>query len=207
MSEGTEHPLIEHLSEHDKIIFKDLLSKVQQYNGDFSQLTDEENDQLAGLVAQHNSSIDMPTEEPRELPEEITENMPSKESDDYSAAELDETDYAKVTSVSEMINPSTNEFAVYVLGIINDSLCHGGASREDAVRYAFHNKWLPDELKNRDKCEEVFYRYIDDIELLNINIDQQIQSNASKDAIVAVGLAWFTTLYQCYQLVEANGEL
>jgi len=199
MSEDTLNPLIELLCDEDKIAFKDLLAKIKQYKGDFSLLTEQENIQLAELVAKYHIE--------EEQVNEVVESSAQFESEAFSAAEIDETNYSKVSPVAEMDNPGTNEFAVYVLGIINDSLCHGGASREDAVRYAFHNKWLPDELKDRDKCEEVFYRYIDDIEIMNQNIDQHTKSSASQDAILAVGLAWFATLYQCYQLVEANGEV
>ena len=99
------------------------------------------------------------------------------------------------------------EFGAYMIDHINESLCQGGASTADAIRYAFHNRWMPEKLKNRDICEDLFYRYYDDIEAANKGIQDNSPSHANNDTVVAVGLAWFTNLYRCYQLVEAEGDI
>jgi hypothetical protein len=98
-------------------------------------------------------------------------------------------------------------FGKYVLETINNELCKGGAGTSDAISYAFHNKWMPANLKNRDICEEIYYRFYDDIEKSSESIQQQIPSGEEMDTVLAVGLTWFTTLYQFYQLVEAKGDI
>ena len=184
--------LISELSESEKQIFEKLLTRVQELKGDMSQLSPEEQSQLSQLMSTHHSEEDAKTQ---------------LEFDTVSAAETSEKQTSIVSNVSEVLRPMETEFGAYLIDAINESLCQGGASTADAIRYAFHNKWMPDKLKNRDICEDLYYRFIDDIELANQGIGEQSTSHSNNDTVVAVGLAWFTNLYRCYQLVEAEGEI
>ena len=185
--------LIAELSEVERPIFEKLLVRVEKLKGDMTQLTADEQSQLTELMSKYNNSKDS--------------SKPQQEIDTLSAAETSEKQTAIVSDVTEVLRPMETEFGAYMIDAINESLCQGGASTADAVRYAFHNKWMPEKLKNRDVCEDLYYRYIDDIELANKGIAEQSASNSNNDTVVAVGLAWYTNLYRCYQLVEAEGEI
>ncbi|RLA05704.1 MAG: hypothetical protein DRQ47_00445 [Gammaproteobacteria bacterium] len=186
--------LIAELSEAERPIFEQLLAKVKSLDGNIENLSADDQAQLAELVARHNQSS--------------APNIHQQVMDDeFSAAVTSDVDTAKISKVTDIQRPSETEFGAYLLDCVNQSLCHGGASTADAIRYAFHNRWMPETLKNRDLCEELYYRYQDDIEQANQNINQHASSEANQDPIVAVGLAWFTNLYLCYQLVEAEGEI
>jgi hypothetical protein len=181
--------LLSELSETERPIFEDLLIRIEQLNGDLSALSEEDKAKLSELVTSHN----------------VSQNKIDLNSYiEPSAAETSVPQISSFTNISDIKRPTETEFGAYLLDNINESLCQGGASTADAIRYAFHNKWMPDNLKNRDICEDLYYRYLDDIEQAN----KSIQGNqVNKDTVVAVGLAWFTTLYLCYQVVEAEGEI
>jgi hypothetical protein len=188
--------LIAELSEQERPIFENLLARLVELNGNLEGLTADEQAMLAGLVTKHNISTDSAST--------TTQNQIA---DGVSAAESSHRETSIVSNVTEELRPMETEFGAYVIDNINEHLCTGGASTADAVRYAFHNRWMPENLKNRDICETLYYRYIDDIDLANHNLKQQSPTQANNDIVVAVGLAWFTNLYRCYQLVEAEGEI
>ena len=185
--------LIAELSERERPVFENLLARLVELKGNLEALSADEQSMLAELVAKHNVSA--------------TSTVQNEQFDVLSAAETDTHQAAIISNVTEELRPMETEFGAYVIDNINEHLCTGGASTADAVRYAFHNRWMPENLKNRDICETLYYRYIDDIDLANHNLKQQSPTQANNDIVVAVGLAWFTNLYRCYQLVEAEGEI
>ena len=184
--------LMAELSETERSTFENLLSRLEELDGNLQDLTEDERAQLAQLSSSHSVS----------QPDNDTEDF-----DTLSAAVTSEHQTANISSVSETDRPTDTEFGVYIIDSVNESLCQGGASTADAIRYAFHNRWMPEKLKNRDVCEDLYYRFYEDIEQANKQIQQHSPSNANNDTVVAVGLAWFTYLYQCYQLVEAEGDI
>ncbi|MCP3674402.1 MAG: hypothetical protein GY829_08020 [Gammaproteobacteria bacterium] len=191
MDKNLYQSLLSDLSESERLTFESLLSKLELVNGDIKALSEEEQLQLAELASAHADN----------------RNDHYIQSENISAAETSEKQTATISKVSETMRPMETEFGAYMIDNINESLCQGGASTTDAIRYAFHNRWMPDKLKNRDICEDLFYRYYDDIEAANKGIQENSPSNANNDTVVAVGLAWFTNLYRCYQLVEAEGDI
>ena len=185
--------LIAELSEQERPIFENLLARLVELNGNLEELTADEQSMLAELVTKHNVST--------------TSEIHNNQTTELSAAESSHLETSIVSKVTEELRPMETEFGAYVIDNINEHLCQGGASTADAVRYAFHNRWMPENLKNRDICETLYYRYIDDIDSANHSLKQQSPTQANNDIVVAVGLAWFTNLYRCYQLVEAEGEV
>lgn len=191
MDKNLYQSLLSDLSESERSTFENLLSKLELVNGDIKALSEGEQLQLAELASAHTDNTSEHYIQP----------------DTVSAAETSEKQTASISKVSETLRPMDTEFGAYMIDHINESLCQGGASTADAIRYAFHNRWMPDKLKNRDICEDLFYRYYDDIEAANKGIQENSPSHANNDTVVAVGLAWFTNLYRCYQLVEAEGDI
>jgi len=190
--------LIAQLSESEQPIFEQLLLRLEQLDGNLELLSEEEQAKLAELVAHHNTS-NAANNPDSELTPDVDNEL--------SASVVVEPQPGVIFDVTTEKNPATTEFGAYLLDSINESLCQGGASTADAIRYAFHNRWMPETLKNRDICEDLYYRYFDDIDKANKSIQQHSPSHANNDTVVAVGLAWFTTLYLCYQFVEAEGEI
>lgn len=76
----------------------------------------------------------------------------------------------------------------------------------DAVRYSFHNKYIPVTLRDESICQQIYQRHQIEINDLTASI-QSVNQAQQKEAKVLVGLAWFAMLYQCYQYVEAYGDL
>jgi len=194
MANIPEPALVASLSESEKEIFQQLLLRLTALNGKIADLTDTEKEQLAELSKKHQGDFT-----------KVVSELDFSNKQHISADVSSVVNTAQISSVEDF--KKTTEFGTYVLETINHSLCEGGAGTADAIRYAFHNKWMPTNLKNRDICEALFYRYYDDIEEVGQNIQQQVTSNSNVDAVVAVGLAWFTTLYQIYQRVEAEGDI
>ena len=196
MDKALYQSLIDNLSAVERKTFEQLLARLEDLDGNIQDLSDDEKAELEQLVKNYNVAS----------PES---DMETFNVDEESLSANVSSDEIKVNNLSipESLAPMESEFAVYLIDTINESLCQGGASTADAIRYAFHNKWMPEKLKNRDICEELYYRFVDDIEEANQAIKQHSKTQASNDALVAVGLAWFTTLYQCYQLVEAVGDI
>ena len=190
--------LIAEFSAAERPTFEKLLAKLELLDGNLQDLSEQEKEQLAQLAAIHKAS---------KKQSQLQADERLDEGNSLSAAETSEEYRVKISNVSETHRPTETEFGAYLLENINESLCQGGASTADAIRYAFHNKWMPEKLKNRDVCEDIFYRYNEDIELANLAIQKNSPSHANNDTVVAVGLAWFTNLYLCYQLVEAEGDI
>lgn len=204
MEDNFYQSLIAELSETERPIFEALLSRIKALDGNIHALDEDEKAKLAELIANHNVTNQYVSNQNK-----TTLNADSEVGvvETVSAAEAIEQQTISISKVSDTERPTDTEFGAYLLDNINESLCQGGASTADAVRYAFHNRWMPEKLKDRDVCEELYYRFFDEIELANKSIQQQSPSHANDDTLVAVGLAWFTTLYQCYQLVEAEGDI
>ena len=102
-------------------------------------------------------------------------------------------------------SPTDTPFGQYVIEHIK-TLCEGGSSLADAVRYAFHNKYLPYPLRQDEVCKDILQRYQADILALADSF-KSLESAHLADAKLLVGFAWFAVVYDCYQYVEAYGEL
>ncbi len=94
------------------------------------------------------------------------------------------------------------EFVAFVREVLNRDWCARGGTLQDAVLHAFEQKWLPDELRDEAACAQLYRRYQRDIDQAN-GFRQGLPGNESLagDKRMAVGLAWFTTVYKMHQLL------
>jgi hypothetical protein len=195
--------LINSMSEQDKALFESLMQALKDANGELSDLSAEHQQALSQLAQKYN-------------PELQASQAQRAASEQYSQAVADFETTAAVTEApvepvvheyDDKIKVLDSAFGQLVISIVDEALCQGGASRADAIRYAFYNKFLPEKLKNRDYCETLYYRYDDEIQAALGKIEQQTKSKPSQDPLLAIGLAWFSFIYQAYQEIEAKGDL
>lgn len=94
------------------------------------------------------------------------------------------------------------EFVAFVREVLNRDWCTRGGTLQDAVLHAFEQKWLPDELRDEATCGQLYRRYQRDIDQAN-GFRQGLAGNKELvgDKRMAVGLAWFTTIYKMHQLL------
>ena len=186
--------LLAELSTEEQQQFEQLLDELKTVKGDLTRLSNDNQSLLAGLAERH-----MP--KAAEVSDSATEQMP------VTATEHSVADTQDAPAVTELPDrsPTDSPFGQYVIEHIK-SLCEGGSSLADAVRYAFHNKYLPYPLRQDDVCKEVLQRYQADILSLADSF-KSLESAHLADAKLLVGFAWFAVVYDCYQYVEAYGEL
>jgi hypothetical protein len=94
------------------------------------------------------------------------------------------------------------EFVAFVREVLNRDWCARGGTLQDAVLHSFEQKWLPDELRDEPTCAQLYRRYQRDIDQAN-GFRQGLAGNQQLvgDKRMAVGLAWFTTIYKMHQLL------
>lgn len=94
------------------------------------------------------------------------------------------------------------EFVAFVREVLNRDWCARGGTLQDAVLHTFEQKWLPDELRDEQICAQLYRRYQRDIDQAN-GFRQGLAGNQQLvgDKRMAVGLAWFTTIYKMHQLL------
>lgn len=126
-----------------------------------------------------------------------------------AAARLNRAAPAPVTSapISPGIQPISaaflqTEFVAFVREVLNRDWCARGGTLQDAVLHTFEQKWLPDELRDEQMCAQLYRRYQRDIDQAN-GFRQGLPGNQplAGDKRMAVGLAWFTTIYKMHQLL------
>lgn len=95
------------------------------------------------------------------------------------------------------------EFVAFVREVLNRDWCARGGTLQDAVLHSFEQKWLPDELRDEAFCAQLYRRYQRDIDQAN-GFRQGLAGNKELvgDKRMAVGLAWFTTIYKMHQLLS-----
>jgi len=177
--------VLEQMSEVDREAFLLLLSKLRRVNNDPEQLSTEDK-ALMRDIGQRNSA----------LMQLLSPTQPATpESPRYAHSE-----------VSTAILKS--EFYLFVREHLLAEWCVHGGSLEDAVLHAFQQKWLPEMLKDADECQKVFARFQRDIEAANA-FRKSVQNGEAivEDKKMAVGLAWFTTLFKLHQLIEQGVDL
>ncbi len=130
-----------------------------------------------------------------------------------SAATTDTTERIEASTTSAPATQTSTQFlrtpfVAFVRETLNAELCTHGGSLADAIRYAFHNKWMPDQWKNEDTCQQLFTKYKMEIESHNAwraQIESVHKLNESKS--LAVGLAWFNTIFRLQQLLDNGVDL
>jgi hypothetical protein len=184
--------LLAELSAEEQEIFAQILANLSAVNGDISQLSSSDQEQLGKLVKKHHD------QEPQQ-PESHSDSTPTA----TETPVPDELDTVAPEAPDE--SPTQSDFGQYVVDHIK-VLCEGGSSLSDAVRYAYHNKYLPVTLRDEQVCKEVLQRYQGDILQLAHSF-RQLESAHLADAKLLVGFAWFAVVYECYQYIEAYGDL
>ena len=185
--------LLAQLSPEQRQDYERLLQELSQNGGDISQLTPAEQQLLAEL-----SAAMQPTAEASK----VVDSEPDVAEQTANVTQPEET---QVTRPAPQYSPSATPFGMYVVEQLK-VLCEGGSSLADAVRYAFHNKYLPVALRDDMACGQIYQRHRLEIDDLTASL-QAVNEAQPKEARVLVGLAWFSILYQCYQYVEAYGDL
>ncbi|MET1256012.1 hypothetical protein [Aliikangiella maris] len=94
----------------------------------------------------------------------------------------------------------TLPFAQYVRQILARDLGGQFPLEEEAIGYAFDNKWLPLECQRPELIEELFERFKADI--VEINRWRSELVDVSSDIKMAVGLAWFMVIFQLNQRIN-----
>ena len=192
MSEQLLSEWISKMSPDDQADFESLLTSIKSVKGDLSALSDEDAALLKRLSDTYNTD---------------TESELSGSVDGMTANINDPVEEPVVHEFNDELTTLSSEFGQFVINTIDEYLCEGGASRADAIRYAFYNKFIPERLKDADYCETLFYRYEDEIKSSIESIEEKAENKPSRSALVAVGLAWFTFIYRAHQEIEARGDL
>ncbi len=184
--------LLAELSTAEQQQFEQLLTELKSVNGDISQLSQSHQDLLRELAAKHQPVI-------------TAQDDDIQHSEQLTATEV--TEEEPLTPVAELPehSPTDTPFGQYVIEQVK-TLCEGGSSLADAVRYAYHNKYLPYQLRQDEVCKEVLQRYQADILSLADSF-KSLESAHLADAKLLVGFAWFAVIYDCYQHIEAYGDL
>lgn len=177
--------VLEQMSDADREAFLLLLKKLRQVNNDLQQLSEQDRALMRDIGERNQSLFALLNQR--------------------TASERSDPQYAH-SDVSPAILQS--EFYLYMREILLREWCARGGSLEDAVLHAFQQKWLPEELKDDANCQKVFARYQRDIETANafrksVEDAEVVMQNKK----MAVGLAWFTTLYKLNALIEQGVDL
>lgn len=173
--------------------YRDLIARLQQA-GDPEKLSSEERQELAdmanrfaGRSAESGSNTTAPSRGPAAATVTSRPTIPS----------------ASQPTI-QPINSAflQTEFVAYVREVLNRDWCARGGTLQDAVLHAFEQKWLPDELRDEATCANLYRRYQRDIDQAN-GFRQGLAGNQTLagDKRMAVGLAWFTTVYKMNQLL------
>jgi len=85
-------------------------------------------------------------------------------------------------------------FATHARQLLARDLNTQFPNEEDAVKFAFQNKWIPAEFREAKTAQVVFENYQQDISEANQWRDEVV--GVESDKIMAVGLTWFMVIYQ-----------
>ena len=177
--------VVEQMSEVDREAFLLLLNKLRRVNNDPEQLTAEDKALMRDIGQRNKELMQLlnPTQEP------------GAEAPRYAHSEVS-TAFLKT------------EFYLFVREQLLAEWCVHGGSLEDAVLHAFQQKWVPEILKDEIECQKIFARHQRDIEAANA-FRKSVQDGEAivEDKKMAVGLAWFTTLFKLHQLIERGVDL
>jgi len=156
--------MIAQLTEEDKVVFSQLAEKLNKAKGDISQLSEEE---LS-----------------------IISRMESKYSDKLSQIPIVDTS----SNINAQYNLLSTAFASFVRQLLAKDLKEQFPNEEDAVRFAFQNKWIPEEIKNTDSANKIFTDYEKDI--CDANQWREEVVGIESDKSMAVGMTWFMVVFQ-----------
>ena len=136
--------------------------------------------------------------------EEVDGDVTQLSQQELSIIQEMEAKYAdKLKSVHQSTAENTNStglletgFANFVKQMLARDLKERFPQEEEAVRFAFQNKWITPELKDPKFAQKVFEDYTDDISEANQWREEVVGVESDKG--LAVGLTWFMVLFQRY---------
>jgi len=161
--------MIEQLSGEDKKSFSQLAERLKQVAGDISKLSKNERDLISDMEIKY------------------ADKLGGIDTSIEPEIEID-------TNQSEVDDILTTGFAAHVRQILARDLKSQFPKEEDAVKFAFQNKWLPDDLKENDSALQLFEDYKQDICAANQWREDLVE--VESDKCMAVGLTWFMVLFQ-----------
>jgi hypothetical protein len=202
------------LSEQDLQLFEQLSERLNNTEGDFTELTEQD----LALIAQmekkygdkiHQSAVenlDEVVDESKQVP--LSDNTSEHEvvdTPDLQAHQQDEPILGVNAVIPDEFPLLKTEFALYVKDMLLRELGEQFSSLKASVSYAFEKKWIPQELQNPDVCETLFERFFSDIEQANQwRYELQGQKVDSSNKSMAVGLTWFMYVFQLKQWLDKH---
>jgi hypothetical protein len=157
--------MIEQLSGEDKVIFSQLAEKLNAVDGDISKLSKQEFELIAQMETRYADKL-------------------SQFSDELGSEEKPATSWDILQS----------GFASYVRQILARDLKEQFPNEEDAVKFVFQNKWLPEDFRNPDTVMQIYENYKQDIG--DANQWREDVVGVESDKSMAVGMTWFMVVYQ-----------
>jgi len=166
--------MLDQLSETDRLVFNRLAEKLKLAKGDIGLLSQEDIKTIRAMETKYASKIS------QAMSVETSVQPPSIETDTSAEFEL-------------LATP----FAQYVRQLLARDLGSDFPSEEDAVIYAFENKWLPIDCQDDELALKFYQRFEADI--LDANQWRSGYSEVKKDAKMSLGLAWFMVVFQLHE--------
>lgn len=160
------------MSEEDRIMFDQLSKRLSQVNGDISQLSKDDLLFIQSMEKKYGSQID-------------SAHKQSLSSESLSKHSTLSADFLEMP------------FSKHVRQVLARHLGSQFPQEEEAVSYAFENRWIPNELKAQELIDELFSKFELDIYEANQWREDIIPTESDKK--MAVGIAWFSVIYQLHQ--------
>ena len=88
-------------------------------------------------------------------------------------------------------------FAHYVRQTLARDLGNKFPQEEEAINFAFNQKWLPIDCQDESLSKDLYQKFSDDINEANQWRKDMLDINSDKK--MAVGLAWFMVVFQLHQ--------
>lgn len=167
--------MIEQLSDEDKLVFSQLAEKLNQVDGDISKLSEEEIKIIAKMEGKY------------------ADKLSQFEGEESISREFANTQ-TTIENSSELLESG---FASHVRQILARDLKSQFPNEEDAVKFAFQNKWIPEEFKDPKKSLAIFENYQQDI--CEANQWREEVVGVESDKSMAIGLTWFMVIFQLNQ--------
>ncbi len=157
--------MIEQLSGEDKIVFSQLAETLNAVDGDISKLSKQEFELIAQMEAKYADKLS-----------QFSDDMPIEET---SSGTLDILE---------------SGFASYVRQILGRDLKEQFPNEEDAVKFAYQNKWIPEDFRDPASALQIYSDYEQDIGEANQWREDIV--GVESDKSMAVGMTWFMVVYQ-----------
>ena len=157
--------MVEQLSDEDKLLFTQLAEKLNAVDGDISKLSKQEFELIAKMEIKYGDKL-------------------SEFGKDLSAGESS-------TGSNDILKSG---FASHVRQMLARDLKEQFPNEEDAVKFAFQNKWIPDDFRDPELTSQIFEDYKQDIGEANHWREDIVGIESDKS--MAVGMTWFMVVYQ-----------